>query len=166
MLPCLIFVSACDSNDDAGGEDDSADKNAASIKVRGVIQADYSGLTTFISVLGLSQAITIELDDGMGAVILSAFGLLVKGTYAIGEGSEAGFFVVTVDLVDLKAVDGVQSSFAHLSDDSVTITSRNADRITGRFSGSGQTVLGEAQFSVSGDFVSCPLVLGSCNAGG
>ena len=168
LLPCLIFVAACDSNDAPGDDDDGDGGNngGATVEVSGAIQSDYSGLATFVTVLGISHAISIVLDNNKGSMVLTAIGPADEGTYAIGEQIDASIFSVTGHLADLEAADGVQAGNFIMTSGSVTISSRSDDRIAGRFSGSGMTLAGDAQIGLSGEFVArCLASLGLCNIG-
>ena len=85
LLSCFLFVSACDSNDDGGNGGDDDDDNTASVEVSGPISGTYPGFATFVSVAGISHAITIILDNDEGTAILTAFGVKMAVDGCIGR---------------------------------------------------------------------------------
>lgn len=163
LLSAVIFlVAGCGGDDIVNGDDDDDNSsNAASVKVSGAIEGDYSGTATFVSVLGISRLITIALEDNEGTAVISLLGVSDEGTFSLAEsnGTEVSLEVILDDIAALENTQGVGNAIFRQG--TVSISSLGDNRISGSFDASGEASFGGHEFDAEGEFVAtCEDILG------
>lgn len=153
LVSGILLLTACDSNENGGAGGDVED-GRANIEVSGAISGTYSGTATFAVAPGVGLSMAFSLDNGEGSATIVMVGNPSRtGQIPVtSDESVSERYIILVTLNDVAEQLGEDVGYITLTSGTMTISTANGSRLVGAFSGTGESISGDEQFSVSGEF--------------